>query len=83
MSNSLKLNEKEALCINASNKKLIDLKCRLANLVIQQLQVSQNVMTAEKEMMDTISIIANSYNIKPEDWHEWNFDIKTMTFTRM
>lgn len=75
------LNQPERAAVATVEKKVVDLKCKLANLMIQQQIVSQDVVLAEKEMIDKINDIARIHGIPPEDAGRWNFDTKSMTFT--
>lgn len=75
------LNESEAMQVHLVNRKVVDVKCRLANLVIQQLQTAQDVTEAEKELVDKINEVAANYGITAENAGSWNFDLKTMTFS--
>ena len=78
---AITLTPSEKAVIAVIEKRVIDLKCKLANLVIQQLQVSQDVVLAEKELIDKINEVARTHGITAENAGRWNFDTNAMIFT--
>lgn len=78
----IKLTEAQAAEVVAAEKSVVDMKCRLANLVIQQLQASQDTVRSEQGLIDKISEFARTNGITPENAARWTFDTKTMTFSR-
>ena len=79
----VKLDNAQMMKIVAAEKHVTDLKCKLANLAIQQLQVAQDAVRAEKAMLELISEAARIHGIHAGNARKWNFDIKEMTFTQI
>ncbi len=72
----------EAEEIAVIEKRVIDLKLRLANVVIQQMILSQDVVRAEKDMYERVNDVANLHGIKPEEAGSWALDTTTMKFRK-
>lgn len=76
----LQISPAQAEEVAAAERAVVDMKCRLANMVIQQLQAANDVMRAEQALVDKISAFARQFGITPEEASKWKFDTKTMTF---
>jgi len=79
----IQLNAAQAEQVYAAEKAVVDLKCKLANLTIQQLQTAQEVVNAERALVDKISEFANQFGITPDIANQWKFDTKKMTFEKV
>ena len=79
----LQLNAAQADEIAAAERMVVDAKCKLANMVIQQLQMANEVARAEQGLVDKISSFARQFGITPEQARNWKFDTKTMTFSKV
>lgn len=79
----IKLSMEQAEAVKAAEQHVVDLKCKLANLTIKQLQASQDTVRAEQALIDKISELARMSGITIEEAGKWNFDTKEMTFTKV
>lgn len=79
----IKLSAEQAEAVKSAEQQVVDLKCKLANLTIKQLQTSQDTVRSEQALIDKISEFARAHGIAREDAGKWNFDTKEMTFTKV
>lgn len=79
----IQLNAAQADQVHEAEKTVVELKCKLANLTIQQLQAAQEVVNAERALVDKISEFAQQFGITPDIAKEWKFNTTSMTFERV
>jgi hypothetical protein len=82
-SEPIQLNAAQSEQVHEAEKAVVDLKCKLANLMVQQLSVTQEVVNAERALIDKISEFAKQFGIVPEVANQWKFDTQKMTFTKV
>ncbi len=79
----IQLNAAQADQVHDAEKLVVELKCKLANFTIQQLQAAQEVVNAERALVDKISEFAQQFGITPDIAKEWKFNTTSMTFERV
>jgi hypothetical protein len=79
----IQINSTQADKVREAEKLVVEVKCKLANLTVQQLQTAQEVVQAERALVDQISELAKQFGITPDVAKEWKFDTRRMTFEKV